>query len=297
MMARAKSHPLVTTDWLAECVRAPDIRVVDASWHLPGSGRDPRAEYAEAHIPGAVYFDIDEIAADDSPLPHMLPSAEKFASRVRRLGLGDGNRIVVYDADGAFAAPRVWWMFRAFGHEDVAVLDGGLRKWRAEGRPVEDGAPAPRERHFTARANTLLVRDLEQMRANLESGREQVVDARSRGRFSGKEPEPRPGLRSGHIPVSLNLPYADLYDPETRTLLPPERLRERFGEAGVDLTRPIVLSCGSGVSACNLGLALQVLGHRDWAVYDGSWTEWGGRDDLPVAEGDAAAASPSPSKG
>ena len=273
---------LVSTAWLAERLSAPDIRVVDASWYLPQQKRDPRAEYRAAHIPGAVFFDIDEIADTGDPLPHMLPSPEKFASRVRKLGLGDGSRIVVYDGSGVnSSAPRAWWMFRVFGHRDVAVLDGGLRKWQAEGRPVEDLPPMPRERHFTARLDRTLVRDAEQMRANLASGREQVVDARARGRFLAQEPEPRPGLRSGHIPGSRNLPYQDLLKPDG-TFLAPAAMRARVTQAGIDMSRPVVTSCGSGITACVIALSLHLLGHREVAVYDGSWAEWGSRTDTPV---------------
>ncbi|HZA65369.1 MAG TPA: rhodanese-like domain-containing protein, partial [Geminicoccaceae bacterium] len=239
-----RSDALVSTDWLAERLGAPDVKVADATYFLPTMGRVAEAEYREAHIPGAVFFDIDDIADADDPLPHMLPDAAKFSSRVRKLGLGDGVRIVLYDNNRYSASARAWWMFRVFGHDDVAVLDGGLAKWRAEGRPVDDAVVTPREAHFTARRNNLLVRDLEQMRANLVSRRELVIDARAAGRFAGTEPEPRVGLRSGHIPGSACVPYTDLIRPDG-TLAPAEELRRRFEAAGVD-QRPIATTCGSG---------------------------------------------------
>jgi thiosulfate/3-mercaptopyruvate sulfurtransferase len=273
--------PLVATAWLAAHLDAPDVKVADATWFLPTLGRDARQEYAEAHIPGAVFFDIDDIADAASPLPHMLPDAAKFSSRMRRLGLGDGTRIVLYDNNKYSASARAWWTLRLFDHPEVAVLDGGLAKWRAEGRPVTDEPVTPKEAHFTARQNNLLVRDLEQMRANVLSRREQVVDARSRGRFAGIEPEPRAGLRGGHIPGSVCLPHLELIATDG-TLLPEPELRRRFAAAGVDANRPVVTSCGSGVTASTLALALYRLGRDDVAVYDGSWSEWGGRSDTPV---------------
>jgi thiosulfate/3-mercaptopyruvate sulfurtransferase len=282
MTAYAHPESLVGTAWLAERLSSPDIRVVDATYYLPVQGRNARAEYDARHIPGAVFFDLDDIADTETPLPHMLPSPEKFSARVRKLGLGDGNKIVVYDAHGMMSAARVWWTFRVFGHADVAVLDGGLPKWIAEGRPVEDTPPQPRERHFTARFNNLMVRDKAQVRANIASRREQLVDARSVGRFRGTEPEPWPGRRSGHIPGSLNLPYTDLLDPETKTFLPADAIRARFQAAGVDLAKPVVCSCGSGVTAAVLAFALHLIGHRDVAVYDGSWAEWGLPGDTPI---------------
>ena len=286
------SDTLVDTGWLAEHLEAPDVRVVDASYYLPHEGLDPRAEYHAHHLPGAVFFDIDEIADTDSPLPHMLPAPEKFSSRVRKLGLGDGLRIVIYDQRGVWSAPRVWWAFRLFGHEDVAVLDGGLPKWLSEGRPVAEGPVQAEARHFTTRMNTLMVRDKAQLLANLESRREQVLDARAAGRFTGDQPEPRPGMRGGHIPGSLTLPFVELLDPGSQTMVPPEQLKARFLDAGLDLSRPVVTTCGSGITAGVLALGLHLLGHRRTAVYDGSWAEWGLPDgDTPVETGPARAES------
>ncbi|MBX3480152.1 MAG: 3-mercaptopyruvate sulfurtransferase [Caulobacter sp.] len=279
--------PLVSTAWLAEHLEAPDVRIIDASWFLPGESRDPRAEFAVAHIPGAVFFDIDDIVDETSDLPHMLPSPVKFASRVRKIGLGDGARLIIYDSQGLFSAARVWWTFRAMGHEDVAVLDGGLPKWIAEGRPIEDGVPPPRERHFTTRYSNDLVRDLGQVRRALASGREQLVDARPAARFTGEAPEPRPGLRGGHMPGARNVPASSVLAPDG-TMKTAEQLQAVFEAAGVALDRPIVTTCGSGITAAILALALARLGKDRTAVYDGSWAEWGGRDDTEVATGPAA---------
>ena len=282
MTAYANPDSLVSTAWLAERLASPDIRVVDATYYLPVQGKNARAEYEARHIPGAVFFDIDEIADTSVPLPHMLPSPKKFSSRMRKLGLGDGNKIVIYDAHGMMSAARVWWTFRAFGHRDVAILDGGLPKWIAEGRPVDDALPHPRERHLTARFNNFLVRDKEQVRANIASKREQLVDARSAARFQGAEPEPWPGRRSGHIPGSFNVPYTDLLDPANKTFLPADRIRARFQQAGVDLQKPVICSCGSGITACVLAFALHLVGDENVAVYDGSWSEWGLPGDTPI---------------
>ncbi len=271
---------LVSTDWLADHLGAPDLVVVDATWYLPTAQRDGWLEYLDRHIPGAVFFDVDEIADTDSPWPHMLPRPEKFASRMRALGVGDGQHIVVYDALGLFSAARVWWTFKVMGVRDVHVLDGGLPKWLGEGRPVESGEVDRAPRHFTARLDASAVRDAEALLANLGTATCQVVDARSAARFAGEAPEPRAGVRGGHIPGSLNLPFDSLL--ENGRLKDDETLRARFAEAGVDLSRPIVTSCGSGVTAAVLSLALEIIGARATALYDGSWTEWGSRQDLPV---------------
>ena len=272
---RAVTAPgaLVSTEWLAARLTDPRVRVVDGTWHMPQLQRDPRREFEEAHIPGAVFFDIDGIADRSTSLPHMLPGAAQFASQVGELGISYADLVVVYDLRGVISAARVWWTFRAFGHDRVAVLDGGFRKWRAEGRPVESGPAAPAPRRFRANLRRRPVRDLRQMRRNMTSGREQALDARSRGRFDGTEPEPRAGLRGGHIPGSLNLPYDTLYRPDA-TLLPPDGLRQAFAAAGVDLDRPVATSCGSGITAAVLALGLHLVGHTKVAVYDGSWTEW-----------------------
>jgi len=273
--------PVVTTEWLAAHRLDPDLRVVDASWHMPHLERDPRAEFEAAHIPGAVFFDIDAIADRTTNLPHMLPGAAAFAAAVGALGIGTGDRVIVYDVRGVVSAARVWWTFRAFGHDAVAVLDGGLKKWRAENRPIESGVARPVPRVFQSVPRPELVRDLTAMRANIGSGAAQVLDARSAGRFAGTEPEPRAGLRGGHIPGSLNLPYETLARPDG-TLKSPADLQRAVTAAGVDLARPVVTTCGSGVTASVLALALYVLGRRDVAVYDGSWSEWGAHADTPV---------------
>lgn len=274
--------PLVSTDWLAGRLGAADVRIVDATLPLvgqPGHGRD---SYVAGHIPGAVFFDINAIADTSTDLPHMLPTPEAFATDAGALGLAPDATIVVYDAHGIYSAPRVWWTLRAMGYRQVFVLDGGLKKWRAEGRPIEVDATAPAPVAVTPRPQPALVKDLVAVTEILASGAAQVVDARSAGRFRGEAPEPRASLRSGHMPGALNLPFDQVLNPDG-TLKSAEDLKAVF--AHVDLTRPIVTTCGSGVTASVLALALARVGRLDVAVYDGSWTEWGGRPDTAVVTG------------
>jgi thiosulfate/3-mercaptopyruvate sulfurtransferase len=279
--------PLVSTDWLAAHLDDPKVKVIDATFKMPGVLPLPKDDYLAAHIPGAVFFDVDAVSDHSNPLPHMFPSAEQFGHDVGALGVGNGDTVVVYDAGGWVAGPRAWWMFLAFGHNDVRVLDGGLKKWMAEGRPVASGEVTPTPATFMASFDAARVRSLQQLTANLDGHAEQVIDARQGPRFAGAVPEPRPGLRAGHIPGSRNLPYAELFDAETGAMKPREELSKAFAQAGVDLAKPIVTSCGSGVSAAVLTLALYRLGVRSTALYDGSWSEWGQADGPPVATGPA----------
>lgn len=284
-MSERPADPIVSPAWLAERLDAPDIRVIDATWFLPADPRNARALYAERRIPGAVFFDIDEIADTSSDLPHMLPSPEKFASRMKQLGVGDGARVVVYDNQGLFSAARVWWTFRVMGHDDVVVLDGGFPAWERAGCPIEEGPPQPRTaRHFTARMRADLVRDLADMRRAIDGGRIPILDARPAPRFRGEAPEPRPGLKSGHMPGSLSVPSGVLVD-ENGSLKSAEELERIFADAGADVSRGAICSCGSGVTAAIVALALARLGRWDAAIYDGAWAEWGGRDDTPIATG------------
>lgn len=275
---------LVSTDWLGRHLRDPDLRLLDASWFLLGSGRDAKAEYAAAHIPGARFFDIDEISDQRSSLPHMAPPTEKFVSRMRAMGVGDGHQVVVYDSTGIFSAARVWWTFRLMGKTDVAVLDGGLPKWQAEGRDIEDMPPVIRDRHMTASRQNQMVKDVTQVAHAAKLGEAEILDARSAARFRGEAAEPRPGLRAGHIPGSKNIPFAEVLNPDG-TMKPPAALKAVFEGAGVDLKKPAITTCGSGVTAAVLSLALERIGHRNHALYDGSWSEWGMYDDLRVATG------------
>ncbi|MFN4155571.1 MAG: 3-mercaptopyruvate sulfurtransferase [Paracoccaceae bacterium] len=275
---------LVSTDWLAAHLKDPDLRVLDASWFMPDSGRDARAEYAASHIPGARFFDIDEISDQRSNLPHMAPPVEKFMSRMRAMGVGDGHQVVVYDGAGLFSAARVWWTFRLMGKMDVAVLDGGLPKWLAEGREVEDMPPVVRDRHMTVSRQNQLVKDVTQVAHAAKLAQAEIIDARAAARFKGEVAEPRPGLRSGHIPGSKNVPFATLLN-DDGTMKAADDLKAVFEAAGVDLSRPAITSCGSGVTAAILSLALERIGHRSHALYDGSWSEWGMYEDLAVAKG------------
>ncbi|MBK5925228.1 3-mercaptopyruvate sulfurtransferase [Rhodovulum sulfidophilum] len=280
---------LVSTDWLAAHLNDPDLRILDASCRpvFPtDTPRDPVAEYQAAHIPGARFFDIDEISDQRSDLPHMAPPPEKFISRLRAMGVGDGHQVVVYDSAGLFSAARVWWTFRLMGKTDIAVLDGGLPKWRAEERPLEDMPPVVRDRHMTVQRQAGLIKDVTQVAAASKLGDYEIVDARGASRFEGTDPEPRPGLRSGHIPGSKNVPFATLLNADA-TMKSPEALKAVFEAAGVDLRKPVITSCGSGVTAAILSLALEVIGHRNHSLYDGSWSEWGMYGDLPVQTGPA----------
>lgn len=275
---------LVSTGWLARHLDDPDIRILDASWYLPDMKRDARAEYDLGHVPGARFFDIDEISDHRSGLPHMAPQPEKFVSRMRAMGVGDGHQVVVYDGAGLFSAARVWWLFRLMGKADIAVLDGGFPKWKAEGRQVEDAPPVMRDRHVTVSRQNQLVKDVTQVAAASKLEDHEILDARSPGRFRGEEPEPREGLRSGHIPGSTCIHYRTLLN-DVGTMKPVSELRAVFEGAGADLSRPVITTCGSGVTAAILNLGLERIGHRHHALYDGSWAEWGMYDDLKVARG------------
>ena len=277
---------LVSTEWLHAHLKDPDLRILDGSYYLPQMGRDPRAEYDAAHVPNARFFDIDDVADHGSDLPHMVPPVEKFMSRMRAMGVGDGHQVVVYDGMGLFSAARVWWLFKLMGQNNIAVLDGGLPKWQAEGRPVEDLPPVIRDRHMTVRRQNHMVKDVTQVSAASKLGDYEIIDARSPGRFRGEEPEPRAGLRPGHIPGSKNVCFKDLLNAD-QTMKNPVKIRQIFEAAGVDFNKPAITTCGSGVTAAVLSLGLERIGKTDHSLYDGSWSEWGMFPTVPVATGDA----------
>ena len=277
---------LVSTDWLAAHLKDPDLRILDASWHMPAAGRDAQAEYTDQHIPGARFFDIDEISDLRSEMPHTVPPVEKFMSRMRAMGVGDGHQVVVYDSTGLFSAPRVWWLWRLMGKTDVAVLDGGLPKWIAEGRETSDMPPIVRDRHMTVSRQNHLVRDVTQVARAAKLGDHTIIDARAAARFAGTAPEPREGLRAGHIPGSRNLPFGEVLNPD-QTMKDADGIRAAIAAAGISLDKPVITTCGSGITAAILSLALERIGKTDHALYDGSWAEWGMYDDLPIATGDA----------
>lgn len=277
---------IVSTEWLAAHLRDPDLRIIDASWYLPNMGRDPKAEYEACHIPNARFFDIDEISDQRSDLPHMAPPVEKFMSRLRAMGVGDGHQVVVYDGMGLFSAARVWWLFRLMGKLDVAVLDGGLPKWVAEGRETEDLPPILRDRHMTVTRQNQMVKDVTEVSSAAKLGDWVIVDARAADRFRGEVEEPRPGLRAGHIPNSRNVFFKDVQNADG-TMKSPDALKSVFEQAGVDLSKPVITSCGSGVTAAVLNLAMEHMGKTDHALYDGSWAEWGAFPTLPIATGEA----------
>jgi thiosulfate/3-mercaptopyruvate sulfurtransferase len=285
-MALDDPRILVSTDWLAAHMKDPDLRILDATYFMPGDPRDAKAAYAAAHIPGARFFDIDDISDHRSDLPHMAPPVEKFMSRMRAMGIGDGHQVVVYDAEGLFSAARVWWLFRLMGQMDIAVLDGGFPKWLAEGREVEDMAPMVRDRHMTVRRQNQMIKDVTQVSAASKLGDYEIVDARAAERFAGEVDEPRPGLRKGHIPGSKSLPFKNLLNPDG-TMLDVDGLRAAFAAANIDLTKPVITTCGSGVTAAIISLALERIGKTDHSLYDGSWCEWGAFPTLPVATGKA----------
>ncbi len=285
-MALDDPKTLVSTEWLAAHLKDPDLRILDASWYLPAMNRDPRAEYAEAHIPNARFFDIDDISDARSEMPHMAPPVEKFMSRLRAMGVGDGHQVVVYDGHGIFSAARVWWLFRLMGQMDIAVLDGGLPKWIKEGRDTDDLPPVIRDRHMTVRRQNQMVRDVTQVAHAAKLGDHEVIDARGAERFRGEAAEPRAGLRAGHIPGAKNIPFPTVLNADG-TMKSPEELRAVFEAAGVDLGKPAITTCGSGVTAAILSLAMERFGKSDHSLYDGSWAEWGAFPTMPVATGEA----------
>ncbi|MEP4380489.1 MAG: 3-mercaptopyruvate sulfurtransferase [Alphaproteobacteria bacterium] len=287
-MTYVNADSLVDTAWVADHMDDPNVRILDGSYHLAATGRDGKAEYREAHIPGTLHFDIDTICdPNPTPSPHMFPSAADFAAAVGAMGISNDTRVIIYDADGLFSAPRVWWMFRVFGHENVAVMAGGFRNWQADGRPVTTDIPTFATASFNAELDATNLRSIEQIQANLNSKTDLVLDARAANRFDGSQPEARPGVEPGHIPGSTNLPYAEIIDAEAGTFRDADTLRAAFDRAGVDGSRTVATTCGSGVTACILGLGMHLIGRDNWALYDGSWTEWGSNEDTVKEKGSA----------
>jgi len=285
-MAYDDPKTLVSTEWLAAHLKDPDLRILDASWYMPAEARDAKAEFDKAHIPNARFFDIDDVSDHRSDLPHMAPPVEKFMSRLRAMGVGDGHQVVVYDGSGIFSAARVWWLFKLMGQDNIAVLDGGLPKWQSEGRAVSDEEPVIRDRHMTVRRRADMVKDVTQVSSAAKLGDYEIVDARAPERFRGDVPEPREGLRAGHIPGSKNVFFKSLLNGD-QTMKSPAEVTAIFAAAGVDLSKPVITSCGSGVTAAVLSLALEATGKTDHSLYDGSWTEWGAFPTVPVATGEA----------
>ena len=287
-MSYQNADSLIETASVADLLDDCNVRILDGSYHLAATGRDARAEYAAAHIPGALHFDIETVCdPNPTPSPHMFPSAEDFESAVGAMGISNDTRVIVYDADGLFSAPRVWWMFRVFGHANVAVMTGGFRNWQTEGRPVTADVPSFAPTRFDARLDANKLRSIEQIIANLDAGSDLVLDARAANRFDGSTPESREGVVPGHIPGSVNLPYAEIVDAEAGAFYDASTLRTAFDRVGADGSRTVATTCGSGVTACILGLGMHLIGRDDWALYDGSWTEWGGNADTPKAKGGA----------
>ena len=284
-MTTERAGSLVSTSWLAKRLDSSQIRVLDASWYLPNMYRNPIAEYEKKHIPDARFFDIDDISDHRSDLPHMVPPVEKFMSKVRKLGVGDGHQVIIYDGLGMFSAARVWWLFKMMGHEDVAVLDGGLPKWISDGFPVNDELPVIRDRHMMVDQVPSYLKDVTQVAAASKLGDYEIIDARSPGRFRGEENEPREGLRKGHIPNSKNVFFKSLLN-DDQTFKNKSELKQMFDSAGVDISKPVITSCGSGVTAAVLNLGLELIGKTDHSLYDGSWTEWGMSPTLPISTGD-----------
>lgn len=287
-MTYVNADSLVDTAWVADHLDDPNVRILDGSYHLAATGRNGRAEYDAAHIPGALHFDIDAVCdPNPTPSPHMFPTAEDFGSAVGAMGISNDQRVVVYDADGLFSAPRVWWMFRAFGHENVAVMTGGFRKWQAEGRPVTADVPSFAAATFKANLDPGKLRSIAQIQANIETAGELVLDARAANRFDGSQPEARAGVEPGHIPGSANLPYAEIIDADAGDFRDADTLRAAFDRVGADGARTVATTCGSGVTACILGLGMHLIGRDNWALYDGSWTEWGINEETPKEKGAA----------